>query len=456
MKNLLLAVFCFFTISAFAQDKDSLAIRRIYTEALNNGKAYNWLRELTTDIGGRLAGSPEAAKAVDFARKAMVEAGADSVWLQECWVPHWVRGAKETGKIIDSKNNAQEVPMVALGGSISTPKEGLTAAVVEVHDFDELKKLGREKIEGHIVFYNHPFIQDFYNTFEAYGEAADYRWSGPSEAARYGAVGSICRSMTNSYDDIPHTGGMGYDDSIPKIPCAAISSNAADLLSRIIRSNGNTRFYMQLNCQTLDSVLSYNVIGEIKGSEHPEEIITVGGHLDSWETGKGAHDDGAGVVQSIEVLRVFKALNIRPKRTIRAVAFMNEENGLKGGRKYAAQAAARNEKHIAAMESDAGGFTPYGFGLDMSEAKKDIVRKWVPLFVPYHVWNFEEGHGGSDIGPLKRELNVPLFGLAVDSQRYFDYHHASTDTFDKVNRRELLLGASAMASLIYMLAQYGL
>lgn len=457
MKKVILLFLSAITVSvASAQNSDSAMIRKIYSEILVNGKAYTWLRGLSVDIGGRLSGSQEAEKAVQYAERCMKQAGADSVWLQETWVPHWVRGMKESGKIIDAKKNAQDVPVTALGGSVATPEQGITAPVVEVHDFDELKRMGREKIEGKIVFYNHPFDETMINTFEAYGEAAEYRWSGPSEAAKYGAVATICRSMTNATDDFPHTGAMGYADSLPKLPCAAISTNGADLLSRVLRSNPSTQFFLKLNCEKLDSVLSHNVIGEIRGTEHPEEIILIGGHLDSWETGKGAHDDGAGVVQAMEILRVFKALGIRPKRTIRAVAFMNEENGLKGGKKYAEVAALNKEKHIVAIESDAGGSTPYGFGLDMKADKKAKIKSWAPLFLPYLIWNYDEEHGGSDIGPLKRSQETPLIGLVVDSQRYFDYHHAASDTFDKVNKRELNLGAAAMASMAYLLSMYGL
>ncbi|MBL0257684.1 MAG: M20/M25/M40 family metallo-hydrolase [Bacteroidetes bacterium] len=455
-KYLLSATFFFCVFVSFAQTSDSAVIRKIYSEILVNGNAYEWLRQLSVNVGGRLSGSQEAEKAVQVTEIMMRNSGADSVWLQEVWVPHWVRGLKESGKIIDAKKKAQDVPICALGGSVATPAEGITATVIEVHNFDELMKLGKEKIQGKIVFYNHPFDETFITTFEAYGEAAEYRWSGPSEAARYGAIATICRSMTNAQDDFPHTGSMGYNDSLPKIPCAAISTNGADLLSRVLRADAGTQFFMKLNCEKLDSVLSHNVIGEIRGSEHPEEIIVVGGHLDSWDTGKGAHDDGAGVVQSIEILRTLKALGIKPKRTIRAVAFMNEENGNRGGRKYAEIADNKKEKHVAAIESDAGGFTPYGFGMEMPDEKRMLVKSWAPLFRPYLVWNFEDSHGGTDIGPLRDRMKVPLFGLEVDSQRYFDYHHAASDTFDKVNKRELHLGAAAMAAMAYLLSVHGL
>ena len=345
---------------------------------------------------------------------------------------------------------------MCIGRIIATPAKGITAQVIEVNTFEELKQLGEEKIKGKIVFFNHPFETKFINTFNAYGEAVEYRWRGPSEAARYGAVASIVRSMTLSQDDYPHTGAMHYADSVEKIPCCAISTNGANLLSSIMKADKKATFYLQMNCASLDSVLSYNVIGELRGKEFPDEYITVGGHLDSWETGDGAHDDGAGVVQSIEVIRTFKALGLRPKRTIRAVAFMNEENGTKGGRKYAAEAKRKNEKHIAALEADAGGTAPFGYGLEMSVEKKKKVKEWAPLFLPYNLWNFDEDHGGADISYLQKELEVPQFGLMVESQRYFDFHHAASDTFDKINKRELLLGAASLAAMIHLLCDHGL
>jgi carboxypeptidase Q len=442
--------------SSLAQQADSVMLKKIYNEELLNGKAYSWLYDLTTKIGGRISGSPQAALAVEFAKKLMKDAGADSVWMQPVWVPHWVRGEKETGKIIDRKSNAQEVPVTALGMSVGTPKEGITAKVVEVHDFDELRKLGKEKIKGNIVFYNHPFDQTFVNTFEAYSEAGKYRYIGASEASRYGAVASIVRSMSSSDNDFPHTGAQGYNDSLPKIPCAAISTNGANLLSRILKADPEVRFFLQQNCRMADSVLSYNVVGEIKGTEHPEEIIVVGGHLDSWETGKGAHDDGAGVTQSVEVMRIFKTLGIKPKRTVRVVAFMNEENGLRGGKKYAELAEKNSEHHIAAIESDAGGFVPQGFGLNMNEETRGKIIQWKSLFLPYEIWNWDGDGDGADISPLTRKLKVPGIGLLVDSQRYFEVHHTPADVIENVNQRELHLGAAAMASLIYLISFYGL
>ena len=455
MRKFLFATFTFIsTLNCFGQQSDSLVIKKFFNEALTNSIAYNNLNELVTTIGARLSGSPEAAKSVEWTKKAMIDAGADSVWLQEVWVPHWVRGDKEEG-VIKSGNNIKQVPVCALGMSIGTPAGGISAQVIEVRTFDELKKLGAEKIKGKIVFYNHPFDQTYINTFEAYGEAGRYRWAGASEAARYGAVASIVRSMAINNDDYPHTGSMGYNDSLPKIPAAAISTNGAELLSAMLKANPQTSFFLKQNCRTLDSVLSYNVIGEIKGHEHPEEILVVGGHLDSWETGNGAHDDGAGVVQSIEVLLLFKTTGVKPKRTIRAVAFMNEENGLKGGKKYEEIASAKKEKHIVAMESDAGGFTPQGFGLNMKEDKKEKILRWKDLFLPYGLWNWDSEGDGADISPMTNK-GLPGIGLVVDSQRYFEIHHSAMDDMRFVSRRQLELGAASMAGLLYLISEYGL
>ena len=437
-----------------AQQSDSVALRTIYTETLVNSQAYEWLRDLTQNIGGRLSGSPEAARAVQWARERMIEAGADTVILQEVMVPHWVRGPKETAAIIESNGNRTDVAICALGNSIATPKEGVRAEVIEVNNFEELEKLG-EAVRGKIVFYNYAFDDSYINTFEAYGNAVKYRWAGAGRAAKYGAVATVCRSMTNSRDNFPHTGSMHYADTLPKIPCCAISTMGADLLSRVIRANKHTQFEFRQDCQMLDSVLSHNVIGELRGTEFPDEYVVVSGHLDAWDNGEGAHDDGAGIVQSIDAIRTLRNAGLRPKRTIRAVAYMNEENGLRGGVVYANEAKAKGEKHVAAMESDAGGFLPIGFGLDMEEEQRARIKSWAPLFRPYGVYDFEGKWGGADISKLEN-MNVPQMGLHVSSQRYFDFHHAGSDTFDMVNKRELLLGAASMTAMAYLIAMHGL
>ncbi|MES2592792.1 MAG: M20/M25/M40 family metallo-hydrolase [Bacteroidota bacterium] len=442
--------------TATVAQEDSVMIRRIFNEALTNGKSYSNLDYLTNKIGGRLSGSTQAVKAVEWAFKAMKEAGADSVFLQECMVPHWVRGEKETAKVLLSGGAApKELPVCALGGSVCTPSKGITAEVLEVKSFEELTKLGKEKVKGKIVFYNSPMDPNQIETFNAYGDAVAFRWGGASEAVKYGAVGVVVRSCTTIQDDHPHTGVMGYKDSLNKIPACAISTNGANWLSEQLKKDKGLKFYFKMSCQTLQDEVSYNVVGEIHGSAKSNEYIVVGGHLDSWDTGKGAHDDGAGVVQSIEVLRIFKALEIKPKCNIRAVAFMNEENGGRGGDKYAERAKLNNEKHIAAIESDAGGFTPRGFSSDVTPKQRLKLKSWKPLFEPYGVHSFDRDGSGADIEPLK-DQGVPCLELMPDSQRYFDYHHAPTDVFENVNKRELELGGASMAALIWMIAQYGL
>jgi len=371
-------------------------------------------------------------------------------------VPKWVRGAKEYAFIESEPGKTTTVNICALGGSVATPALGIKANVVEIHNFEELEALGKEQIEGKIVFYNRPMQADLIQTFQAYGGCVNQRYLGAVEASKYGAVAVIVRSMNLRLDDLPHTGSMTYND-IPvekRIPSAAISTNDAELLSTMLELDKHVKFYFKQNCKQLKDVQSYNVIGEITGSEFPNEYMVVGGHLDSWDLGDGSHDDGAGIVQSMEVLRLFKQLGIKPKRSIRVVLFMNEENGLRGGNKYAEDAKLKGENHVFALESDSGGFTPRGFSFDCSEANFNQVLTWQPLFKPYLIHYFEKGGSGADVGPLKNDTNV-LAGLRPDSQRYFDYHHASNDTFDAINKRELELGAATMASLMYLFDKYG-
>ena len=372
-------------------------------------------------------------------------------------VPKWVRGVPEFAYIETSPGSTIKVNICALGGSISTPSAGLKAKIIEVSGVDELEKLGKDKIEGKIVFFNRPMDASLINTFESYGGCVNQRYSGAMEASKFGAIGVIVRSMNLRIDDLPHTGSMTYGDIPPddRIPSAAISTKHADLLSGMVKLDNNIQFYFKQNSKQLDDVLSHNVIGEITGSEYPDEYIVVGGHLDSWDLGDGAHDDGAGCTQSMEVLRLLKLSGIKPKRSIRVVLFMNEENGLRGGNKYAEIAAQKNENHIFALESDAGGFTPRGFYFDCDQSNFEQILSWKSLFKPYLIHFFELGGSGADIGPLKNETNV-LSGLKPDSQRYFDYHHAPNDTFDAVNKRELELGAATMTSLIYLIDKYGI
>ncbi|MBD2721134.1 M20/M25/M40 family metallo-hydrolase [Hymenobacter armeniacus] len=434
---------------------DSVALRKIFDEALLRGESYENLRYLTGNIGPRLSGSPQAQMAVDWGKATMEKAGFDRVYLQEVMVPHWVRG-KEKGEIVGNKGKEIKVPVCALGGSVGTGGK-LKAGVVEVHSFDELKKLPDASVKGKFVFYNRPFDDALIEPGAAYGRAGDQRRSGAIEAAKRGAVGALVRSLTSARDDNPHTGTMQYDPAVAKVPGAALSTNAADQLSQLLKANPELQFELEMECTTLPDEKSYNVVGEIRGSKFPQEIITVGGHLDSWDLAQGAHDDGTGCVQSIEALRLLRAAGYKPERTVRAVLFMNEENGARGGNEYARLAAQNKEVHVAAIESDGGGFTPRGFGLESDAATLAKVASWAPLLKPYNVDDITAGHGGTDIEPLKAAVQPKaLIGYKCDSQRYFDIHHTAADTFDKVNRRELELGGASMASLIYLLSKYGL
>lgn len=459
MKNkLYLILFALlFTNHLYAQD--SLAIRKIYDEVLLNSKCYEDLRFLCKNIGPRLSGSANAEKAVNWSKKLMESYGFDKVYLQEVMVPHWVRGAKETAFIIDGKNRIP-VPIAALGMTVATPKDGITASIIEVQSVKEVEKLGESVIKGKIVFFNRAFNEKHIITGEAYGEAGDQRFIGPDIAAKYGAVGAIVRSLTGTLDDFPHTGTTKYNKDGKNIPAAAISTKAANKLSALLkmRKMPAVKFYFKQNCQLLADVKSYNVIGELTGTEHSNKYITVGGHLDSWDLAEGAHDDGTGVMQSVEVLRAFKAIGYRPKNSVRAVFFMNEENGNRGGTQYAELAAKNKEEHLAAIETDSGGFTPRGF--DFEDVSPDFIKKirnqWTDLLAPYQVSELNIGEAGTDIGPMKGKLpGVVLIGFRPDSQRYFDIHHNANDVFENVNKRELELGAAAMASLVYLIDQHG-
>lgn len=441
-------------VSLNAQNNDSLMLRKIYDHYLTESKSYKNLEHLTKKIGGRLSGSANAEKAVYWAKKALYDAGADTVYLQPCMVPHWERGAKEVCKLL-SGNKQVDLAAIALGSSTCTPKGGITAEVVRVKSFDELEKLGEAKIKGKIVFYDVAFNDKNIRPGTSYGETVKYRSVGASYAAKYGAVGAVVRSMTNARNNSPHTGNMRYDTTISKIkiPSLALSYVAADMLCAEFDLFNKAKLHIETNTRTLPDAPSFNVIGEIKGSEKPNEYIIAGGHLDSWDNGEGAHDDGAGIVQTIDLMGMFKKMNIKPKHTIRTVCFMNEENGLGGGNAYFKETEEKKLKHIAALETDAGGFTPRAFGVDTTSGLYNLVAKWAPLYKTYLIEQIHKGGGGADIGPLTK-LGVPCIGFEPDNQRYFDIHHTADDTFDKVHKRELELGAAAIGSLIYLIDKY--
>ncbi|MDZ4809693.1 MAG: M20/M25/M40 family metallo-hydrolase [Bacteroidota bacterium] len=452
--------------TAFSQKEDSILIKQISDEILNNGKAYDNLRHLTKQIGARLAGSQGMVKAEKWGLKIMQESGADKAWMQECMVPHWVRGGKDLAKAsfipsTPAKKGGpypaavnKELDIIALGNSIGTGKTEIVAEVMVVNSFDELEKR-KEEVKNKIIFYNYKFNDTYINTFFAYRDAGQYRGQGPSRAAKYGAKAVIVRSMSHAADNNPHTGATRYDSAYAKIPAVAIGLRDADWLAEQLKTQ-TIKVSLKTNGYFLPDTIGHNVIGELKGAEFPGEIITVGGHLDSWDNCEGAHDDGAGCVQTMEILRAFKAIGYTPKRTIRFVLFANEENGTRGAAKYADEAKKNNEKHIFALESDAGGFTPRGLGLTGTDEQFEKFLQWKPLIAPYGASDFNKGGGGADINPLNRAFKTPTASLNPDTQRYFDIHHARSDVFEAVNKRELELGAVNMAALIYLVDKYGL
>ena len=455
--KIFIAALLFFPTIVSAQKDDSVFIRKVASEILSNSTAYENLRHLTKNIGGRLAGSPQMTMAENWGAAALKNAGADTVIMQECMVPHWVRGGTDKTSVvsINSKKAKRSLDVVALGNSVGSGKNGITAQVMAVSSFDELERR-KDEVKGKIIFYNAAFNPNNIKPFTSYGEMGVYRGSGASRAAKYGAVGTIVRSMSEGTNNHPHTGSLRYNDSFPKIPAVAVGLEDAAYLWNLCKSNNNVQASITTFGQMLPDVAGNNVVGEIKGSGAAIKYITVGGHLDSWDNCEGAHDDGTGIVQTIEVLRAFKALKYVPKHTIRFVLFANEENGLRGGNKYAELAKANNEKHVFALESDAGGFTPRSFGFTMDAEKLKKIQPWVELLKPYGVHELLAGGGGADIGPLNRSFGTPLAGLQPDGQRYFDLHHARNDVFEAVNKREMLLGAINMAALIYLVDKYGL
>lgn len=434
--------------------KDQQFIAELFNKSLTDCSAYPWLESLCKDIGHRLSGSPQAAEAVEYSYKIMSELGLD-VTKQPVMVPHWERGEKEIAFFAADKGEKKLVNVCALGGSVSTGNEGVLAPIIEVSDWAELETLGREKIEGKIVFFNEKMPAENLYTFHSYGHCVKHRWGGAVEAAKYGAKGAIVRSLNLRIDDFPHTGSMTYENAVDSIPAAAISTADAEALSAALATGQEVQFYLRQLCQTFPDAPSHNVIGEIKGSKYPDQVILVGGHLDSWDVGDGAHDDGAGIMQSLAALELLKKSGYQPEHTIRVVFFMNEENGLRGAKEYAKQAEQSGQTHIAAIESDRGGFTPRGFHVEGSKAALTKIQSWKPILEPYGLHQLDEGHGGADVGPLKTEKNV-LIGFVPDSQRYFDHHHSANDTFDTVNKRELELGAASIAALVYLIDQYGI
>jgi hypothetical protein len=443
-------------VPVFGQMTDQNA-QRLVDEILARSQGYETLAYLTDNIGPRLSGSRGAELAVRWTTKRFREWGID-VRNQKVMAPHWVRGV-ERGTLVS--HNDQKIVLTALGGSVATPAAGITAEVVEITSYDQLAQLGRAKIKGKIVLYNNPMDMELVErgrAFDAYSNAVVFRATGASRAAELGAVGTVVRSVASASLRTPHTGSLRYDEKLPKIPAAAVTMEDADLMHRLLTKGERVRLHLVLTPKTLPDVESANVIAEIRGSEHPEEIVLIGGHIDSWDLGTGAIDDGSGAAMVMETLRAMKALGIQPKRTIRGVLFMNEENGLRGGHAYFDEAARKESlrHHIAAIETDAGAAPPVGFittlggkDLDALKARAKVLSRIAPIY-------FESSkHTGADTSPLT-DAGVPGFGLVPDPRHYFDYHHTPADTLDKVDPKALAQNTAALAALAYVIADGGL
>ncbi|MDQ3710606.1 MAG: M28 family peptidase [Acidobacteriota bacterium] len=438
-------------------EKTLVELKQIQQAALQSDYAYKQTAYLSNNIGARLTGSLQAERAVQYVAEEMRKLGLE-VRLQKLTVPHWVRG-EETGELVEfegmAKGTTQKIVLTALGGSIATAPNGLTAEIVVVGSFDELEKLGRKNVEGKIVLFNNKFDREMADIGfggQAYGQATRYRGGGAIAAARFGAIAVLVRSAGGSQNRLAHTGGMRYADDVTKIPAAAVSYEDAETIAYLAKM-GKVRIKLLLTPQTLPDTTSYNVIADLKGSEKPEEVVIVSGHLDSWDLGTGALDDATGVAVSMQVPFLLKQLKIKPKRTIRVIAYMNEENGLVGGTTYAREEDANIAKHFAAIESDLGASHPLGFYFT---GKLEMQ----PFFAP--ISNVLRGQGaglvqiqpggvGADIGPLTQK-GVPSFAPWFDTRTYFNYHHTAADTFDKVNPKELAESGAVMAVLAYGLA----
>ena len=444
------------SFSMMAQYNDSVIIANIYENALTSMESYNNLEVLCDSAGPRLIGSKESLIAVGILKQQIESIGFDSLYLQDFESSVWK--CNSPGKAIVSSERAGDYSLKVdvFGPSVPTAAEGINAGVVEVNGIPELELLDPEVINGKIVFYNTPMDNRYSNPLDAYVEARMLRFNGTSRAAEFGAKGVLMRSLTTSIDEFPHTGSIMYDEEYEKIPALAVSSQDSEILSELLSEDPNLRLSMKVDTEIIDSVKSYNVITEIKGKTNPEEVILIGAHIDSWHNSPGAHDDGAGCVQMIDVLRIFKALDIKNNKTIRVVLFMDEEINRAGAKAYADYFDDKKEEIIVGIESDLGAYSPNGFLIHGSDPVVRQIQAYREHLLPYGIYNIGKGFGGMDILTLKKKYGFPSIALRVESQRYFEIIHTENDTFDKVHQRELQLGTAAIASLVYLLDRYGL
>lgn len=449
--TLLLLLLIIIFLCVWPRDDDSKVIKRIKNNALSSDESYRNLKYLCEEAPGRLVGSKASIRALEYLADYLEKLSVDTVIWQEYQSQAWE--SDSSGVEILIENNNIFLKSDALGTSPGTSSSGVIAEIIEVFSLKELEELGEGNIKGRVIFFNRPMEVMPENTFRGYGGAVDQRVHGPEEAAKYGAVGAIVRSVTTSQDDFPHTGSTNYEDI--RIPAVAISTNSSDLLSMSLKENPGLRVKLFVDAKDIDQITTYNLIADLKGHEKPDEIIVVGGHIDSWFNSPGAHDDGIGCVQAIDVLRIFKDLGIKNKRTIRAVMFMDEELFQGGGEAYAEYVSKQGYTSYLALEADAGGFAPLGFTVGATENEFNIILGFKKYLEPFGIQYIKKGGGGVDIRPLER-FNIPLIGYRTDSEYYFDLHHSGNDTFDKVDLKELQLGSGCMAALIYLIDKNGL
>jgi len=423
-----------------------VTLERLVRAACETNGAYEAIRSLTDAVGPRLSGSPGDARAVSWAEAALAARGFSNVHPESVTVPHWERG-EESGEIVSPV--PFRLSLCALGGSVGTPPGGIEAEVVEAQSLEGVDALG-EKAKGRIVLVWK--VMERRSDGSGYGATVPIRGAAASRAARMGAVGALIRSVGTSNARLPHTGSLRYEDGVPKIPAAALANPDADLLHRLLADGKIVRVRFALGARTFPDAVSANVVGEIPGRDRPEEIVVLSGHLDSWDLGQGAVDDGAGLGIAIEAARLIGQLPKRPRRTLRLIAFANEENGLAGGRAYAKAHEAELSFHVAAIECDSGAGRVTGFGWTAGPSAEPFLTNVAEILRPFGVGDMKKGGGGADVGAL-RAAGVPLFSPIQDTARYFDVHHSADDTFDKIDREELNTGVATIAALAYALAE---
>jgi len=454
MKIFLIATLLMGSMLVNAQESEENTISAIYQNALAGYDSYNNLKELCTKAPGRLMGSKESELAIQLLKAQVEKLNPDTLYLQNYITPSW-RCKTPSQAAVFYGPNKETLNVVSLGLSVSTPEQGINGEILEVHSLDTLDILGSKVVKDKIVFFNKPMDNSRIRTFQAYGETVDQRASGASKASQYGASGVIVRSLSTELNDFPHTGVSFFEEGIKKIPNISISTNDANKLSRISKQNKGAKVWIKSDTETIDSAQTSNIIAEIKGSQHPEKIILIGAHIDAWFNTTGAHDDGAGCEQMIDVFRIFRQLNIKPMNTIRLVLFMDEEMYQSGSKVYAEFVSKEKKDHIVAIESDESGLLPLGFGIDANDSIINSLKKQTVQLADYGIFKTAKGYAGVDIEPLKK-FGIPLIGLSTNSQRYFEYHHSANDTFDKVSRREMQLGTAAIASFVYLIDKNGI